>query len=161
MEGQPLEAPVGDDAARQKKRLAILLGAGFAALVLVAIIAYALRGGDDADGPVASLTPGAMTPGASLVATDVSAASQRVNVRMYSARWCGVCTSARAWMRQKRIRFVEYDVESSRSAERRLRELNPRGSIPTIEVERRVLVGFAPQSLESAILTAAAQLPRR
>jgi glutathione S-transferase len=52
------------------------------------------------------------------------------------------------------LRFVEHDVERSAAAERRLRQLNPNGSVPTIEVDGRVLVGFGEQSMGRAIADA-------
>ena len=82
-------------------------------------------------------------------------ARRRVNVTMYATTWCSVCERARHYMNSQGISFVEHDVENSRSAGLRYRELNPRGGVPTLDVDGAVLVGFTPQALERAVDTAA------
>jgi glutaredoxin len=77
-----------------------------------------------------------------------------VSIQMYATSWCPSCRRARAWLQANSVRFVEYDVERSAAAERRLRQLNPKGSVPTIEVDGRVLVGFGEQSMGRAIADA-------
>ncbi len=58
-------------------------------------------------------------------------------------------------MASKLLLFLEHDIDHSASARDHARQLNPRGSVPTIEVDSEVLVGFGPDSLEHAITTAA------
>lgn len=50
---------------------------------------------------------------------------------------------------------MEHDIEQSESAALIMRRLNPKGSIPTIDIDGAVLVGFSPQSIENAITRAA------
>jgi glutaredoxin len=78
-----------------------------------------------------------------------------VQITMYSTEWCGVCTRARKYMHDKRIPFKELDVEKDEQARRSAHALNPRGGVPTIAIDKEVLVGFSPESLEHHISRAA------
>jgi glutaredoxin len=77
-----------------------------------------------------------------------------VTVTMYSTRWCKYCKAARGYMQDSQIPFVERDIEQDPSAAAESRRLNPRGSVPTLEVGGRVLVGFDPGRLNAAIAAA-------
>lgn len=82
-------------------------------------------------------------------------ARENVRVVMYSTTWCPSCVSARKYMTEKSIPFTDHDIEESSSARAIQRRLNPKGSIPTIDVEGVVLVGFSGESLEQMIDAAA------
>lgn len=85
----------------------------------------------------------------------LAAARRRVSITMYGTSWCGYCSRARTWMRQEGISFVEHDVERDPRAQARMRELNPRGGVPTFDVDGVVIVGFSQGHLESTIDRAA------
>jgi glutaredoxin len=75
-------------------------------------------------------------------------ARAHVQVVMYSAAWCGVCTAARAYFAQHDIAFVEHDVEHEATARARHRALSPSGSLPTIQVDDQVMQGFSATSFQ-------------
>lgn len=92
--------------------------------------------------------PGADNPG--------GGGTNRPAVIIYGAEWCGACHQAAAYCRTKGIPFVEKDIESDPAAAKEMSEKLaknglPRGSIPVIDVRGKVIVGFSPQSLESAL----------
>lgn len=89
-----------------------------------------------------------------------SADRSRVAITMYSTSWCGVCKVARKYMNDHGISFVEHDVDQSPTARAEYLRLNPRQSVPTIQIDDEVLVGFAPQNLEAAIARAAEKRSR-
>lgn len=92
----------------------------------------------------------------------LDAARRRVSITMYSASWCPTCRSAEAYLREHRIRFTRRDIEDGERNRDRLRELNPAGTIPTFELDERVVVGFGPESFAAALDEAAlARLARR
>lgn len=86
---------------------------------------------------------------------ELQSARRHVSITMYSASWCPSCRHAEAYMREHRIRFTKRDVDEGERNDERLRELNPAGTIPTFEIDERVIVGFGPASLESALDQAA------
>jgi len=85
----------------------------------------------------------------------VRGAASRVRVEVYYTTWCPACTRARKWLVDNQIPHHLYDVERTEGAKREIKKLNPRGSIPTIKVGRRVLVGFSSSSLCRTILAEA------
>jgi len=86
---------------------------------------------------------------------EVAAARRRVPVVMYATTWCGVCKKARRYFERERISFVEYDVDRNASARAEYLRLNPRRSVPTIQVGEQVIVGFSESSVERALERAA------
>lgn len=86
----------------------------------------------------------------------LEAARRRVSITMYGTSWCSACTFARTWMRQHDVRFVEHDVDRDTRARERMRALNPRGGVPTIDIGgQHVMVGFSAGELMDAIDRAA------
>jgi glutaredoxin 3 len=88
-------------------------------------------------------------------ARELAAARENVEVTVYFAEWCPACRAVRRYLGERNIRSVEYDVDKDRSAASRYRVLNPRNTIPTLDIEGQVLVGFDPQSIQGAIDRAA------
>jgi glutaredoxin len=85
----------------------------------------------------------------------VAHARNNIAVVMYSTAWCPACKAARAYMNGKGIAYVDNDVDESASARETLQRLNPRGSIPTIDVDGEVMVGFGAEHFEAMLDRAA------
>jgi glutaredoxin len=82
--------------------------------------------------------------------------SAKVAVIIYGAEWCGACHDAARYLRSKGIAYVEKDVEKDPSAAREMQQKLARnglrsGSIPVIDVRGRVMVGFNPSEVDSAL----------
>jgi len=90
-------------------------------------------------------------------ARELANARELVDVTVYYTSWCPACRAARGYLSERGIRFTEHDVEKDSRASSRQKLLNPRGSIPTIDIEGQVLVGFSPSKIERAIDHAARQ----
>jgi glutaredoxin len=78
-----------------------------------------------------------------------------VHLVVYTTSWCGVCRRAKSWMNSQGIAYEDRDVETSSENLREMRALNPRGSVPTFDVEGTVLVGFSERALVSSMQRAA------
>ena len=78
-----------------------------------------------------------------------------VNVVVCTASWCSACKRAKAWMKQQGIAYEERDVEASSENAHAMRTLNPRGSVPTFDVDGEVMVGFSDQGLLASMHRAA------
>ncbi|MFO0695722.1 MAG: glutaredoxin family protein [Polyangiales bacterium] len=93
-------------------------------------------------------------------AAALEAARAEVRIEVFGASWCPACRRARTYLRDHRIAFRDLDVDHDRAASARLGLLNPRRTIPTMDIDGRVLVGFSPEGLEAAISEAAARRVR-
>jgi glutaredoxin len=77
-------------------------------------------------------------------------------VVVYSTTWCGVCKSAKAWLRQQGIPFVERDVEKDPGASNELASkataagVRPSG-VPVIDVAGELMVGFDAGALSALV----------
>jgi glutaredoxin len=83
-------------------------------------------------------------------------AAAQVAITLYTTTWCGYCKQARAYLGEHRIAHVERDIEADPAARERRRTLNPRGGVPTFEIDSLVLNGWSAAHLEQAIAQATA-----
>jgi glutaredoxin len=92
---------------------------------------------------------------------DLKVAMERVNVTVYSTTWCGVCKRAKSWLSANGIAYSDRDVEASDDARREQLAKNPKGGVPTIDVDGDVMVGFGPSHMQEMLRTAAERRARR
>jgi glutaredoxin len=78
-----------------------------------------------------------------------------VSVVVYTTGWCSVCKRAKAWMSEQGIGYEERNVESSADYASAMRALNPKGSVPTFDVDGEVMIGFSEQGLLATMKRAA------
>ena len=63
------------------------------------------------------------------------------NVIMYSASWCGVCSTAKKYFKHKGIPYKEYDVETSAKGRKDFKRLRGKG-VPIILIGKKRMDGF-------------------
>ncbi|MSP72735.1 MAG: hypothetical protein EXR76_11280 [Myxococcales bacterium] len=85
-----------------------------------------------------------------------SSTAPQAPVTIYTAAWCGVCTKAKAFMREQGIAFVEKDIEKDQAAAadiaRRAQAAGVSASgVPIFDVGGRILGGFDPGALTAAL----------
>lgn len=85
----------------------------------------------------------------------LTAARGRLKVKVYYKQDCNSCSEARRHLAARGVRAEEHDIDQEPKARARHRALNPRGRLPTIEVEGKVLKGFEAPKLDRAIDRAA------
>jgi glutaredoxin len=100
----------------------------------------------------ASALPAAPEP-AGPIAEAPSAAN---NIVLYGASWCGACKQARRYFQQKGLSFVDHDIEREPEARKEmLAKARAQGvstsGIPVIDVRGRLMGGFDPSAIESAL----------
>ena len=65
-------------------------------------------------------------------------------VVMYSAQWCGVCKTAKAYFKENNIPFQELDIDKSEKARKDFEKLKGRG-VPIILLGDKRMNGFSPK----------------
>ena len=108
-----------------------------------------------------AVTVGAASPQAPTPETPAPVSLGDVDVVVYTTSWCPACKQAKSWMNAQGMAYDERDVEASVAYSRELHSLNPRGSIPTFDVEGQVLVGFSDRALVRAMEQAARRRAER
>ena len=85
-----------------------------------------------------------------------SASGGSGEVVLYTTAWCGVCKRAKAWLKSKRIDFVEKDVEKDADASQELAQKCAKAGVrangvPVLDARGKLLVGFDAGSYQSAL----------
>jgi glutaredoxin-like YruB-family protein len=72
-------------------------------------------------------------------------------VVIYTTPTCGYCSKAKAYFRDKRVPFTEYNVASDRRrAEEMVRKSGQMG-VPVIDIHGKIIVGFNQPEIERAL----------
>lgn len=79
-----------------------------------------------------------------------SGQSQREDVILYSATWCGYCTKARAHLDGEGIQYEIRDVDND-AISRELREKTGRGGVPVLDFSGEILRGYSSGAYDKAI----------
>ena len=80
----------------------------------------------------------------------IMAGTAQPKVVLYGTDWCPYCAKTRIFFAVHGIQYIDLDVEKSREAGERYRELSGKG-VPVILVGDRVITGFDEESLLSLI----------
>lgn len=76
-------------------------------------------------------------------------------VVLYTTAWCGVCTRARSYLKQRRIPYVEKDIERSAVGLQEYKAMQRQGlignGVPVIVIGRDVLQGFSADWIDQAV----------
>ena len=84
----------------------------------------------------------------------VADAQRSVQIDLYGEGWCPSCRKARGWLDKEGIGYTYRDT-SDNANKRTMRTLNPNSTIPTINIEGSVIVGFDSRRMRAAIRHAA------
>ncbi len=90
-------------------------------------------------------SPGARRPPAATSSDDSEKTSElkpEPKVELFVTRWCPASQQALKYFKSKGIPFTAYDVEKDSNALRRQKEINPRGSVPTVVINGKVFDGY-------------------
>lgn len=72
-------------------------------------------------------------------------------VIIYSTKSCPFCMRAKEFFATRGIPFTELDVGSDRARAREMAQINPKGTVPTMLVNGRVVIGFVPELMADAL----------
>ena len=79
--------------------------------------------------------------------TPVPGKNAKHRVTLYALSTCGWCRKTKEFLDANRIQYEFIDVDQCQGDERsevsnKVRELNPRGSFPTVKIDAEVVTGF-------------------
>jgi len=99
--------------------------------------------------------PAEMTP------EELETLKRGVKVTMYSTGPCTLCNTARTFLKNRKYKLTELDIDASPTDKVLLEAVNPAASVPTFDIAGKVLIGYDRQSLDRAIEDAAIALRAR
>jgi glutaredoxin len=80
-----------------------------------------------------------------------SANTGKHTVDIYTTPWCGYCQKAKSWLRENRIPFKEYNIESDKTAAQRMKKLGGNGGIPFTVIDGKTVQGFNVSAYQSLL----------
>ena len=72
-------------------------------------------------------------------------------VIVYTTPACPFCGNLKTYLEEKGIEYEEYDVSKDQERLKEMLKKTGRGSVPVIDIEGRVIVGFDPERIEKAL----------
>ena len=63
-------------------------------------------------------------------------------VKIYSTTWCIDCRMAKDFLKQKKVRFEEMDVQYNHKAAEELSKKSGQNGVPVIDINGKIIIGF-------------------
>lgn len=77
-------------------------------------------------------------------------ATKAPRITLYSTSRCAHCKQARQWLKQRGLRFQEFDIERNQRAFKDYQRLGARG-VPVLLINQQRIDGFDPKRLEAVL----------
>lgn len=84
----------------------------------------------------------------------IAAAQREVRIDLYGEGWCPSCRAAKKYLDDNDIPYTYRDTSVPENS-KAMRALNPKRTIPVIDIEGSVLVGFSARRMQAEIRRAA------
>ena len=72
-------------------------------------------------------------------------------VNVYSTPTCPYCKMAKAFLKEKGVKFKDFDVSSDRAAAKEMIEKSGQMGVPVIDINGKIIVGFDRGFLEAEL----------
>ena len=72
-------------------------------------------------------------------------------VKIYTTPACPWCKKTKEWMKEKKIKYTEYNVVKDKKALERMTEKSGQMGVPVLEIGSQIIVGYDPKGIEKAL----------
>ena len=72
-------------------------------------------------------------------------------VKIYTTPTCPWCKKSKEFMKEKKIKFKEFDVTSNEKARDEMIEKSGQMGVPVLDINGQILVGFDPKGIQDAL----------
>ncbi|HLC71179.1 MAG TPA: glutaredoxin family protein [Candidatus Nanoarchaeia archaeon] len=72
-------------------------------------------------------------------------------VKIYTTSTCPWCKKTKEWMKEKKIKYTEYNVAKDEKARKKMIEISGQMGVPVLEIGKEIIVGFDPKAIEKAL----------
>lgn len=74
-----------------------------------------------------------------------------MEILVYTTQTCPWCKKVKEWFKSKRIKFTELDVTEEDKYRDQLIEKSSQLSVPVIDIDGEIIIGFDEKELETAV----------
>ncbi|MBU0456569.1 MAG: glutaredoxin domain-containing protein [Nanoarchaeota archaeon] len=74
-----------------------------------------------------------------------------MEIKIYTTPTCLWCEKAKEWFKKKKLKFTELDITEETTYRTEIIEKTGQLSIPVIEIEGNIIVGFDEKEIEEVI----------
>ncbi|MBU1871235.1 MAG: glutaredoxin family protein [Candidatus Omnitrophica bacterium] len=73
------------------------------------------------------------------------------NVKLYSTPTCPYCIGLKQFLKEKNVDFQDIDVSSDQSAVEEMKQKTGQMSVPALDIEGQIIIGFDEQAIANAL----------
>ncbi|MBU0548745.1 MAG: glutaredoxin family protein [Candidatus Omnitrophica bacterium] len=73
------------------------------------------------------------------------------NVKVYSTPTCPYCIGLKQFLKEKNVDFQDIDVSSDQSAVEEMKQKTGQMSVPALDIEGQIIIGFDEQAIANAL----------
>lgn len=74
-----------------------------------------------------------------------------MTVKVYSTKTCPWCHKAKAFLKEKGIKFEDIDVATDQKAAKEMIKKSGQMGVPVIDIDGKIIVGFDQAAIEKAL----------
>lgn len=74
-----------------------------------------------------------------------------MTVNIYTTPTCPWCKKTKEWMKEKKIKYKEFNVADDAKARDKMIELSGQMGVPVLEIGNEIIIGFNPKKMEEAL----------
>jgi glutaredoxin 3 len=74
-----------------------------------------------------------------------------MSITIYTTPSCGFCNLAKAYFRERRLPFTEYDVSRDYNKAQEMVNKSGQMGVPVIDINGKIIVGFDKNRIDSAL----------
>jgi glutaredoxin 3 len=74
-------------------------------------------------------------------------------VKVYSTNFCPYCKMAKTFLKDKKVKFQEINVQENRNAAKEMIEKTGQVGVPVIEIDGKTVIGFDRTQIEKLLKT--------
>ena len=74
-----------------------------------------------------------------------------MTVKIYSTPTCPWCKKTKEFLKEKGIKFKDFDVSSDEKARDEMMEKSGQMGVPVLDINGQILVGFDPKAIEKVL----------
>lgn len=72
-------------------------------------------------------------------------------LKIYTTPTCGFCETLKSFLKEKKIRYQEYDISRDEKAQKEMFAKSHQYGVPMVEIDGKILINATPAGLEKML----------